>query len=57
MRSDTLVKITSIAGLVALEIANLLTAQYDGVILMTIAGIIGGIGGYEIGKYRALKKR
>jgi len=57
MRSDTLVKITSIAGLVALEIANLLTAQYDGVILMTIAAIIGGIGGYEIGKYRALKKR
>jgi|GEM_PF-3886427 len=51
-----IVKITSIAGLVALEIANLLTAQYDGAILMTIAGIIGGIGGYEVGRYKAIRR-
>ena len=57
MKENTLVKVASITGLVVLETVNLLTAKYDGVILMTIAAIIGGIGGYEIGKYRALKKR
>ena len=57
MRNNALVKVASITGLVVLETVNLLTAKYDGVILMTIAAIIGGIGGYEIGKYRALKKR
>ena len=55
MRETTKVKIASIAGLVALEVANLLTAQYDGMILISIAGIIGGIGGYEIGRFKALK--
>jgi hypothetical protein len=48
------VKIMAIGGLVALEIANLLTAKVDGNILLTIGAIIGGIAGYEI---RGLKPK
>jgi len=47
-----LVKIAAITGLVVIEVANLLTAQYDGGLLLAIGGIIGGIAGYEIGKSR-----
>ena len=45
-------KIAAITGLVVIEVANLLTAQYDGGLLLAIGGIIGGIAGYEIGKSR-----
>ena len=48
MDDSSKVKIVAIGGLVALEIANLLTAKVDGNILLTIGGIIGGIAGYEL---------
>jgi uncharacterized membrane protein YuzA (DUF378 family) len=61
MNSSDLVKITAIIGLVVIEVVNLLTTQIDGAILTTIAGIIGGLAGYEfrrsIVEKKAEKKR
>jgi uncharacterized protein YcfJ len=48
MDDSTKIKLVAIGGLVALEIANLLTAKVDGNILLTIGAIIGGIAGYEV---------
>jgi len=48
MEDSAKIKTFAICGLVALEIANLLTAKVDGNILLTIGAIIGGIAGYEI---------
>jgi len=48
------IKLVAISGLVALEIANLLTSKIDGNILLTIGAIIGGIAGYEV---RGLKPK
>ncbi|MEM4013048.1 hypothetical protein [Metallosphaera sp.] len=50
MDGSSAVKICAIAGLVAMEIANLLTLQKDGAILVFVSGLIGGIAGYEYGK-------
>lgn len=52
MKESTIVKITAIAGLVVLEVINLITAKYDGSIILTIGALIGGIAGYEIGRSR-----
>jgi uncharacterized membrane protein len=54
MDDSAKIKLVAIAGLVVLEIANLLTAKIDGNILLTIGAIIGGIAGYEI---RGLKPK
>jgi hypothetical protein len=54
MDDSAKIKVVAISGLVALEIANLLTAKIDGNILLTIGAIIGGIAGYEI---RGLKPK
>jgi hypothetical protein len=48
MDDSAKIKVVAIVGLVALEIANLLTAKIDGNILLTVGAIIGGIAGYEI---------
>jgi hypothetical protein len=48
MDDSAKIKVFAIGGLVALEIANLLTAKVDGNILLTIGAIIGGIAGYEV---------
>jgi hypothetical protein len=48
MDDSAKIKLVAIGGLVALEIANLLTAKVDGNILLTIGAIIGGIAGYEL---------
>ena len=50
LEDSTIIKITAIAGLVVLEIANMLTMKLDGNILLTIGILIGGLAGYEIGK-------
>jgi hypothetical protein len=54
MDDTAIIKVVAICGLVALEIANLLTSKIDGNILLTIGAIIGGIAGYEI---RGLKPK
>ena len=51
-----MVKIVAIIGLVVLECVNLMTANYDGSILLTIGAIIGGIAGYELKGYVMKKK-
>ena len=52
IRNPDLVKIVAIAGLVIIETVNLCTAKYDGGLLFAIGSIIGGIAGYEFGKYK-----
>jgi hypothetical protein len=54
MDDTAIIKVVAICGLVALEVANLLTSKIDGNILLTIGAIIGGIAGYEI---RGLKPK
>jgi len=56
MNSSDLVKITAIISLMVIEIVNLLTTQIDGAILTTIAGIIGGLAGYEFRRSIVEKK-
>jgi hypothetical protein len=51
VKSNAIIKITAIVSLTILEIANLLTLKIDGGILLVIGSIIGGIAGYEIGKW------
>jgi hypothetical protein len=48
MEGSTIVKIVAISGLVVIEVANILTANIDSVVIGAIAGIIGGIAGYEL---------
>jgi hypothetical protein len=50
MRDETVIKITAIISLVALEIVNMMTMKIDSQVLLIIGAIIGGIAGYEIGK-------
>lgn len=50
LKESTIVKITAILALTALEALNLLMLKVDGNILMTVSAIIGGIAGYEVGK-------
>jgi hypothetical protein len=57
MDGDTIVSITAIVCLTALEIANLLTLKIDSIILMAISSIIGGIGGYRVKAWRSKKRR
>ena len=53
MEDSTIIKITAIAGLVVLEIVNMLTMKLDGNILLTIGMLIGGLAGYEIGRKKS----
>lgn len=50
MRDETVIKITAIISLVALEIVNMMTMKIDSQVLLIIGAIIGGIAGYEVGK-------
>jgi len=54
MEDSAKIKIIAICGLVALEIANIITMHIDGNILLTIGAIIGGIAGYE---FKAITKK
>lgn len=56
MESGDIVKVVAIVGLVAIEIVNLFTTQYDGALMGTIGGIIGGIAGYQFGRKLSSKK-
>jgi hypothetical protein len=53
MDVETAISVTAIICLTALEVVNLLTARVDSALLMLIASIIGGIGGYKIRARRA----
>jgi hypothetical protein len=57
LEESTLVKITAIVMLGLIEVVNLLTFKYDGAILVTIASIIAGIAGYQIGFTKGVSKR
>jgi len=57
MDDTTLIKITAIVMLGLIEIANLFTFKYDGAILVSIASIIAGIAGYQIGYTKGVSKR
>lgn len=48
MEDSTIIKITAVLGLVAIEIANLLTLKVDSAVLGAICAVIGGIAGYEV---------
>jgi len=48
--NKTLVKMTAIICLTAIEIANLLTTNIDGAFLTFIVSIIAGLAGYEFGR-------
>lgn len=50
MKESTIVKLTAIACLTMLEIANIICMHVDGNVLLTIGAIIGGIAGYEFGR-------
>ena len=52
MRDSAIVKTTAILALTAIEIVNMLTVKIDGMILLLIGGLIGGIAGYEYGKQK-----
>jgi len=56
MNGETAISVTAVICLTALEIVNLLTARVDSALLMLIASIIGGIGGYKI-RARRVKGR
>jgi hypothetical protein len=56
MNGETVISVTAIICLTALEVVNLLIARVDSALLMLIASIIGGIGGYEI-RARRVKGR
>ena len=58
MVSDTtLIKITAIASITAIEIANILVWRVDGAILGLVIASISGLAGYEIGKASAVRRR
>ena len=48
MDDTTIIKIVAMTSLTVLEVVNLITAQIDGTIFLTLGAIIGGIAGYEI---------
>jgi len=50
LKDAAVVKTAAIAGLVILETINMLTMRIDGVILLSIGLLIGGLAGYEFGK-------
>lgn len=50
MKDKTVLGVTAMVCIVALEIVNLLTAKIDGILLSTIVGAIAGIGGYMLGR-------
>jgi len=52
MKESTIIKVVAILSLTILEAINLIFYKVDGNILMTIAAIIGGIAGYEVGRSR-----
>lgn len=47
MKDSAIVKVVAICGLVAIEIANLLTVNVDSAVIGAISATIGGIAGYE----------
>lgn len=49
MNSNT-VKVVAIISLTIIEVVNMLTLRVDGLILLAIGSIIGGIAGYEFGR-------
>ena len=51
------VKIVAIAAITMLEAINLMTAKYDGNVLLSLGAIIGGIAGYEYGKRKSSEKQ
>ena len=51
------VKIVAIVAIVILEAINLLTARYDSNILLTLGAIIGGLAGYEYGRWRSREEK
>jgi hypothetical protein len=57
LEESTLIKITAILMLGLIEVVNLLTFKYDGAILVTIASIIAGIAGYQIGLTKGVSRR
>jgi len=52
MKESTIVKVFAILSLTILESINLIFYKVDGNILMTIAAIVGGLAGYEVGRSR-----
>jgi len=57
LEESTLIKFTAIVMLGLIEIVNLFTFQYDGAILVSIASIIAGIAGYQIGYTKGVSRR
>ncbi len=55
MKDESIIKLTAIICITALQIVNLLTARIDGNIMITIGVIIGGLAGYEYGKKKKSK--
>lgn len=53
MEDSTLLKIWAMSSIVVLWIVNALTFKVDGMLLTTIAGIIGGLAGYEVGRSKS----
>lgn len=50
VEDSTLIKMTAIVSLCIIEAVNLIIWKIDGALLVTIASLIAGIAGYEIGK-------
>lgn len=49
MDDTTMMKITAIVCITAIEIANILVWKIDGAILGFVVAVISGLAGYEIG--------
>ena len=50
MDNNVICTALAIIALTVIEIVNLYTLQYDGVMLNTIVAIIAGLGGYSISR-------
>ena len=57
MEDTTIIKITAIISLVALEVVNMFTMKIDGNILLSIGALIGGLAGYEYRKTREKRRK
>ena len=57
MRDETLVKIVAIVSLAAVLIVDFYTMKIDSTLVGSIAAIIGGIAGYQIGIVKAKKEK